>query len=470
MKNTLYKYSFAFVISVFGTSSFAVEEGNSIGWYRTDDPMKVIEVAGQFGDCHQYDSSKSLTLLMAADIALCNNPKTQEVYANAKAQAAQIGIAKSEFFPTVINSSGINTNLNDPSSTSRGASFQNWNNQLSINYLLYDFGNRAANLENAKLLLLAVSRTQDSTVQSVLLATIKAYFQTLADIASLEANKKAEEFYYESFKAAEAKYKAGVSTPADKLQAQTAFAQAKLNTISAEGALQNSYGVLANVMGLNADANIKIANATEEIADANISSGVASLIEAAQYRRPDLLASEAQMAAAKQVILAREAASKPTVSLGFSNTWQGGSRLDGSNATSLGITVSIPIFQGFLPTYQVEYARALYAGQQAKLMQLRQQVSLEVWTAFYNLKTANESVLAVEVLLVSAKESSSLALGRYKAGVGNIIDALNAQNALASAEQQYIKVKTQRNIARATLAQAIGILDYAMVAIPKGND
>jgi outer membrane protein TolC len=56
-----------------------------------------------------------------------------------------------------------------------------------------------------------------------------------------------------------------------------------------------------------------------------------------------------------------------------------------------------------------------------------------------------------------------VAFGRYTAGVGNIIDTLNAQSALASARQQNIQASLNANIARATLAQAIGVLDHAMI-------
>lgn len=86
-----------------------------------------------------------------------------------------------------------------------------------------------------------------------------------------------------------------------------------------------------------------------------------------------------------------------------------------------------------------------------------------MWTAFQNLRTALETIKSTEVLVRSASESARVALGRYKAGVGNIIDTLNAQNALSSANQQKIKADLNLNIARATLAQSIGILDNVMI-------
>ena len=91
-------------------------------------------------------------------------------------------------------------------------------------------------------------------------------------------------------------------------------------------------------------------------------------------------------------------------------------------------------------------------------------------SAYQNLRTANESIRAATVLVSSADESSRVALGRYKAGVGNIIDTINAQSALASARQQQIQANLNWNIARATLAQSMGGLDNAMIqSLPDTN-
>jgi TolC family type I secretion outer membrane protein len=453
-------------------------------WYTDGDPLSTSlelppavygvgfkpEMAGQ--SCAGLDFSKALTLADVTEAALCNNPQTRESYANAKVQAAQLGIAKSAFLPTLTDSFGVNQNFVNPESVSRGREFTNLSNSLAVSYLLYDFGNRDAALENARQLLNAVSATQSAIVQNILLATVKAYYQVQTDIALLEATKEAERFNLESFKAAEAKYKAGVSTPADKLQAETAYAQAMLNRISAEGTLKTDYGILANVMGLNANMPLNLVPSVNSLVNtAEIERDINQLIEYARVRRPDLVASEAQVSAAKAGILASRAAAKPTVSVGLSNSFQDGSSLSSSNTSTLGLTVTVPIFSGYAPTYRIRSAEATAEVREAQRDQLKLQISLDVWTAFQNLRTAHETIRSAEVLVNSATESARVALGRYKAGVGNIIDTLNAQSALASANQQKIKADLNRNIARAALAQAIGTLDSVMIqSLPDGGN
>jgi outer membrane protein TolC len=125
--------------------------------------------------------------------------------------------------------------------------------------------------------------------------------------------------------------------------------------------------------------------------------------------------------------------------------------------------VSIPLFGGYKPTYLIRSAEATAELNASQRDQLKLQVSLDVWTAYQNLKTANESIEASRILLSSAEESSRMALGRYQEGVGNIIDTLNAQSALANAKQQKIQSLLNWNIARATLAQSMGALDNVMI-------
>lgn len=443
---------------------------NSI-WYKSGDPLNTTIDAlpkiptgyqSEQTPCATIDLSKPLSLIEVTESSLCNNPQTNEIWASARAQAAQLGIAKSAYLPSVTDNVSSNLGYASPESAARSNPTFNLSNSLVASYLLYDFGNRAATLENARQLLLSASASQSSTVQSVLLASTVAFYQVQANIAALDAAREVEHASEESFKAAEARYKAGVSTPADKLQAQTAYAQLTLARITNEGNLQTAYGSLSNVMGLPANQKVTLASSLAN-APENILENVNTLIEQAVARRPDLIASEAQLKAAQASIDASKAAAKPTISVSMSNSLQDGSQLDFTKNSTLGLTVSIPLFNGYAPSYRIRAAEATADLRAAQRDRLKLQISLDVWTAYQNLRTALQSVTASEVLVSSAEQSYRVALGRYKAGVGNIIDTLNAQSSLATARQQKIQATLNANIARATLAQSMGSLDNAMV-------
>jgi outer membrane protein TolC len=89
---------------------------------------------------------------------------------------------------------------------------------------------------------------------------------------------------------------------------------------------------------------------------------------------------------------------------------------------------------------------------------------LDVWRAYQDLRTQDQSLATATELTASAQESYDVALARYKAGVGTITDLLNAQSALANALLQKIQARYRWNVAKVTLARAIGVLEPNLVA------
>ena len=407
---------------------------------------------------------KLFGLLDVVNFALCNNPKTRETWANSRVQAAQVGVSKAGYLPSAVLSATANHNL---SGSNTGADQRNVG--VALSYLLYDFGSRAANLENARQLLAAASATQDSLIQAVFLAAVQAYYQAQSTYAALDAALESERAAKESFAAAKARYNAGSATPADKLQAQTAYSQATLNRITIEGNHKNAQGALANMLGLDANRHVALVPANTAAMPNDFEGDVNTLIEAARQSRPDLQAAAAQVKAAQSSADIARATGRPSISLNAS-----ANRINSGGITSnnslVGINLNVPIFSGFATTYRVRAAEAQADVKSSQLEQLRLQVALDVWIAYQNLTTATQSLRTTADLLNSAEQSAHVVLGRYKAGVGNIVDVLNAQSALASARQQRIQSTFNWNISRATLAQAMGNLDAGLLQTLSGAD
>ncbi|MBI5430826.1 MAG: TolC family protein [Nitrosomonadales bacterium] len=399
----------------------------------------------------------ALNLPEVVNMALCNNPQTREVWAISRVQAAQVGASKADYLPSArLNAAEERVKLGSaPGVAQRNAG-------VTLSYLLYDFGSRAANLDAAQQLLAAANATRDSTVQSVFLAAIQAYYQVQATLAALDAAQESERAAKESFAAAEARYKTGSATPADKLQAQTAYSQATLNRITADGNLKNAQGALANMLGLDANRNVALATADTSASPAGFEGDVAALIEAARQRRPDLQAAAAQVRAAEAGADAARAADRPTITLNATANQSNSSGVNSQNSM-IGINLNVPIFSGYAPTYRARAAEAQAEARGAQLERLRLQVALDVWTAYQSLVTATQSLRTTADLLDSAAQSERVALGRYKAGVGSMLDVLNAQSALAGARQQRVQSAFNWNISRAILAQAMGNLDQNLL-------
>ena len=426
-------------------------------------PLKPgLRLGDTVGDpCEAQSLDHALNLLEVVNLALCNNPQTRVVWATSRVQAAQVGVSKAGYLPSV----SLSASDNRISGTTYGVNTPGVNQRsigVTLSYLLYDFGLRSANLENARQLLAAASATQDSTVQTIFLAAVQAFYQSQATLAALDAAIESERAAKESFAAAEARYNAGTATPADKLQAQTAYSQATLNRITADGNLKNAQGALANMLGLDANRHVLLTTANTTAMPNDFEGDINALIEEARQRRPDLQASAAQVKAAQASADAARAAGRPSISLTASADRYNTSGIN-SHGSLVGINLSVPIFSGYATTYRVRGAEAQMDVRNGQLEQLRLQVALDVWTAYQNLTTATQSLRSSADLLSSAEQSGRVALGRYKAGVGSILDVLNAQSALASARQQRIQSTFNWNVSRATLAQAMGSLDAGLL-------
>jgi len=127
----------------------------------------------------------------------------------------------------------------------------------------------------------------------------------------------------------------------------------------------------------------------------------------------------------------------------------------------VGINVSVPIFTGFSVGYNVRQAQAALQAREANAEQIRLNVSLDVWNAYYSLDSASQQLATTATLMTTAQNNQDVALGRYQAGVGTIIDLLTAQTAAASARQLRISAELSWQVARAQLALALGRLTGA---------
>lgn len=456
--------------------------------FGSSDTVPATPAPGLRGDgsdpcAQEHGLPGTWSLAEVIDRALCYNPQTRQAWANARYQAAQVGVATAAYLPTVnvsgsisraLNSSG--SNLQNPvqtfqgsglgvSSGGRGGASQQPQTRmtpsLSFNYLLFDFGGREAKLDNARLALDAANWSHTAALQAVLFAALQAYYQLFATQESQAAAVAAENSSAAALEAAKFRHEVGAAALAEPLQAQTAYAQAKLNRQKADGDAQIAVGTLANVLGLDADAPLRIAAPPTAEPDQRWERNVRELIEEAKQARPDLAAAEAQVKPAEAGIRTAKAGGMPSLSLVGNYAYSDSSIYGGIQSWTVGVQVSLPLFTGFANTYQIRSAEEQAAVQQANRDKLNQSVALDVWRAYHDLRTARETFRSGTDLLASATQSEKVAMGRYKAGAGNVLDLLSAQASLASARFQQVQARYNWHIGKARLAQALGQLDLA---------
>ncbi len=89
---------------------------------------------------------------------------------------------------------------------------------------------------------------------------------------------------------------------------------------------------------------------------------------------------------------------------------------------------------------------------------LDRSVELQVWTSYYGLKTSEQEIVTAKDLLASAEASYDVALGRYKEGVGSILDLLAAQSVLADGRVQLVRARSDWFLALVQFTHDTGTL------------
>jgi outer membrane protein TolC len=401
------------------------------------------------------------------DLALSRDPATRAAWHDARAAAAQAGSQRSLYWPALDVSASL---LRQRSTGGRGRDpFTSTTATATANltWLLLDLGARSALVDSADRLLVAARLAEHAAVADLVLQVQQTYFQYLGARALAEAEVAAVRQAETSLAAAEGRRSAGVATIADVLQARTALSQVQLTLQQAEGQALALRGALATLAGLPPTAELEVGALPAEVNTARARPAVDALLAEAAARNPDLGQARAVAAAADARARAASRAALPTLSFqvgGGRSYYFAPEDTDPSNTWIAGLVLRVPIFEGLSPAYDALEARASADAARARADAASLRVSLDVWTSYQGLLTAGRRLDTARDLVSSARASADVTRGRYQEGVGSILDLLNAQAALETAQAEDVRARSDYLIALAQLTRATGRLDLPATA------
>ncbi len=415
--------------------------------------------------------SAPVTLAQVLDLALRNSPRTRETWLAAKAAAAEVGVQSAQYFPTL----DVGGNVTRTHQAQLGGTVRvqqtTYGPTADFAYTLFDFGGRRADVEEARQALLAADWMHNAAIQDVVLNVQEAYYGYLSAASVRQALLESIQQAQVSVDSAEDRRKAGLATIADVLQARTLLEQEKLALAETEGEMNSIKGALATAVGLPPDMQVEVSALEALPKDLPATGDVGApteemgrLLRRALADRPDLLSQRAEVLAARARVTQERSAGLPTLSLLGSGNRTFYEHVVGSRPStnySAQVVLRWPLFNGFETRFKVAKAQAEADAEAARLDSVVQQSMLDVWTTYYKLQTAAQSVTSTRALVDSASQSAEVSGGRYREGVGSILDLLTAQSALASARSREIQARAQWFIALAELQHATGSLGLA---------
>jgi outer membrane protein TolC len=399
------------------------------------------------------EPEKAYSLAELIDLAEAHNPETRVAWEGARAQAAALGIARSELYPTLsaVALSGV-----DREEIPLGIRFYRHTDPaaqlaLDLNYTIFDFGARRGRIATESARVLAANFGFNDVHRKLIFEVQQAYYRLLNASAQDTAARASLANAVAVQQAAEERLHNGLATLPDVLEARSATAQSQYDLQAVLGAEEIARGDLATALGGRAATMIRVEPLGEVPTPESIGETVEQVIDRALDQRPDLQAELAGIRAAQGQQKEARAAYYPSLNLRANPTaqslyiqqqtlpWGHTADLTGGFAVSL----SWRVFDGGARRNRLREAEAEIRRAEAEVSAARDSIEDEVWAAYSNLKTAFRQREAATALLDSATQSYAAALQSYNYGVRNLLDVTAAQKVLAEARSADILARTQ---------------------------
>lgn len=425
--------------------------------------MAGVGLPGEPGSALAEDiirKGEVLSLEQCIGIALAKQPSIIAAYYTVEANRSRVGEARSNYYPQISASGGYSRTKSLFSSAlgSNGGilnlpeTYNQYTSSVSLSQNIYDFGKTAAQVNIQKFNLDSANSDLDTSKNQTVLNVRQAYYGVLQAARNRQVAEESVGQYRQHLEQARGFFAVGAKPRYDVITAEVNLSNARLNLITADNALKIARVNLNNAMGVP-DAP------AYEVEDTLVFNKYGVTLEEALSRamaqRPEIRSLLMKRKSAEENVRLAGTGHYPSVAGNASYNWDN-TEFPLVNGWNVGVTLSMPIFNGFLVKHQVEEAESNLNAARANEEVLRQNVVLEVQQAYLNLKQYEDSIATADLAVRQATENLDISNGRYAAGVGNPIEVTDAQVTYSNAKLAYIQALTNYNVAYAGLLKAMG--------------
>ena len=303
----------------------------------------------------------------------------------------------------------------------------------------------------------ASKATSLSTREQVILLVVSQYIGTLRAMANVDAARSRVELAQALYDQAADLQKEGVGTGIDTLRANVELQNEKQNLLVAETDRDSSLFALSRLLNLDPHQVIELEDSLSFFETPQ--PDVDASIDQALGSRQEWKALAEQVKAAGYDKKASQAQRYPSLHANGNWYYEGNHLNNGIPTYNYQATVDVPIFTGGRIRAEITRADLELRVLDQQKADLRNQIALDVKTALLNLKSARNQVQVADLGVQLSKEEVDQARDRFKAGVANNIEVIQAQDALARANDNQIAALYRFNQARADFARSIGQME-----------
>lgn len=409
-------------------------------------------IAGQ--RWQEFYSDERLKGLIA--LGLENNKDFESARLAIEKARAQYQITDLNDLPRIDGSGGYTRQAQNRTDKNPNSSY-NVNLGLA-NYELDFWGKIASLKEQALQNFLATTAAKDTTQISLISNIAQSYANLSYSLAQLKLAEATVESREKSLFIADKRFEAGIDPKLPSLQASASLENAKLAVLRAQSSILKARNALQFLVGGPIPTNLIPTPAVSNITSQQIfSAGLPS--ELLRYR-PDVLEAEYSLKAAGANIEVARASYFPSISLASSVGVSSGSLDDlfksGSVGWSFGPSISVPIFDAGRLDANYDVAKIEREQTLANYERSIQTAFREVSDVLATRATLGDQLAAQYRLQDNFEQTYQIADARFKAGIANYLDVLDAQRSLFSTQQGILDLELQKIISQIELYQVLG--------------
>ncbi len=398
-----------------------------------------------------------LSFSQLIDLGLENHPKTKLAWWNAKRAAANVGVAKSAYYPDIyLNVNGVHGRdfkyVNGPDTN-----YTITQADLILSLLLYDFGERDADVCSAKMALLAAGWDMDLAMQKVMIGILESAYLLAYEEEVFTSAKTSLEDAEMMLDVAEKLFESGLNPISDVYIAKSARALMRIELAKRKSLVDIQRGKLATSLGLPIETPVQLAPFQVPVNNEKLK--LSELLHIAENHRADLMRKRAKIAEVAFYRDKIQSKYKPKLTLGARGGYDHAftDKANGAHYQVL-LNFDVPLFTGFSNTYENKAAYADVRLEEEDTADLELDIALDVLTYSKSVEAAEEMLFYADENLQSAKKAYDGTLDKYQIGEESIIELNTAQRQLAEARVIYSEIKSRLLVSIANLAYATGTL------------
>ncbi len=393
----------------------------------------------------------ALSIQEAIDLALEQNTQLRITEKNEEtARAALKGARGANSFDVGFSGSLTDGKTNNESRQDNGSI------SLRASLPIYTGGKNQANIESAEIGVDAARLKTERAREDLRLSVIQAYYDVLEAVKTIEIGQETVEKYQAHLTNVEQLFTAGSKARLDVLRSSVELTNARQALLKAENDHEVKLLTLKNLLRIDAKEDLIL---TEDFTFVPFHPGMDACVDYAYVHRKDLLVDIYNLKQRELDVKAAKAGFLPSLSLsastGASEQYNPGS--DHNHNYQVGLSASWNIFDSGVTEAAVDKAKTARDQAELTLVKDKEDISFAVRQLYYSMREAERRFAVTKASVSEAEENYYIASEKYRAGQGILLDVIDSQEALATAELNFNSAQYDYARYKAAVENAMGL-------------